>query len=78
MSEVTIRELRNHGGAVVNRVVRGERLLVTRAGTPVAELRPVSGPPLTAAVLVARRRHLPLVDPASLRADLDAVIDPTL
>ncbi len=78
MSEVTIRELRNHGGAVVNRVVRGERLQVTRAGTPVAELRPVPSPPLTAAVLMARRRHLPLVDPAGLRADLDAVIDPTL
>ena len=38
---MTIRELRNHGGAVVDRVLAGEHLVVTRDGTPVAELRPV-------------------------------------
>jgi len=39
MAEVTIRELRNHGGDVVDRVAAGERLIVTRDGRPVAELR---------------------------------------
>ncbi|HLE85784.1 MAG TPA: type II toxin-antitoxin system prevent-host-death family antitoxin, partial [Thermoanaerobaculia bacterium] len=39
MSTVTIRELRNRGGDVVERVLAGESLTVTRAGTPVAELR---------------------------------------
>ncbi len=40
MAEITIRELRNHGGEVVDRVAHGEQITVTRAGKPVAELRP--------------------------------------
>ena len=32
------RDLRNHGGEIVERAERGERLTITRAGTPVAEL----------------------------------------
>ncbi|MGH8896837.1 MAG: type II toxin-antitoxin system Phd/YefM family antitoxin [Egibacteraceae bacterium] len=75
---MTIRELRNHGGDVVERVTRGETLTVTRSGVPVAELRPVPRPPLKASVLLANRRRLPPVDPAALRTDLDAVIDPLL
>lgn len=35
---VTIGELRNHGGDVVDRVATGETLTVTRSGKPVAEL----------------------------------------
>lgn len=53
MSEVTIRELRNHGGAVVDRVTRGEHVTITRAGKAVAELRPVRRPPTSAEVLLA-------------------------
>jgi Antitoxin Phd_YefM, type II toxin-antitoxin system len=34
MAEVTIRELRNHGGDVVDRVARGEPVTITRAGQP--------------------------------------------
>ena len=41
MASVTIRDLRNHGGEVVDRVEAGEQLTVTRDGRPVAELRPV-------------------------------------
>jgi prevent-host-death family protein len=78
MAEVTIRELRNHGGEVVDRVAAGERLIVTRSGRPVAELRPVHAGRLTAAALLLRWRRLPPVDPAALRRDLDAVIDPAL
>lgn len=74
MSEVTIRELRNHGGAVVDRVAAGDRVTVTRAGKRVVDLRPVGRPPVTAAVLLERWRRLPPVDVASLRADLDAVL----
>lgn len=40
METVTVRELRNHGGEVLDRVARGEALVVTRDGTEVAELRP--------------------------------------
>lgn len=78
MSEVTIRELRNHGGAVVDRVAAGEHVVVTRAGKPVAELRPLGKEPLSAAALIDRRRRLPRLDPGRLRDDIDAVLDPSL
>ncbi len=78
MAEVTIRELRNRGGDVVDRVAAGERLTVTRDGRPVAELRPYPGTPLTAAVLLRRWRRLPNVDAGLLRGEVDAVIDPRL
>lgn len=75
MPEVSIRELRNHGGDVVDRVAAGERLTITRSGRPVAELRPVHGTAATAAVLLRRWRRLPAVDAAALRADLDATLE---
>jgi prevent-host-death family protein len=78
MSEVTIRELRNHGGEVVDRAARGEQITITRAGKPVAEIRPVDRPPLTAEVLLARWHRLPPVDLATMRAELDEVLDPAL
>jgi prevent-host-death family protein len=78
MAEITIRELRNHGGEVVDRVARGERITVTRAGKPVAELRPVSRPSLSAETLLARWRRLPPVDYRAMRAELDAVLEPAL
>jgi prevent-host-death family protein len=78
MAEVTIRELRNHGGAVVDRVERGEHLTVTRAGRPVAELRPLQPAGLSREQLIERRRRLPAVDPARLRTEIDNVIDTTL
>lgn len=78
MSDVTIRDLRNHGGDVVDRVQRGERLTITRAGIPVAELHPVRRPGLAAAELVARRRNLPRVDAIRLHVDLDEALDATL
>jgi prevent-host-death family protein len=78
MEEVTIRDLRNHGGDVVDRVVAGERLTVTRAGRPVAELRPLPPRPLSAAVVLRRWRRLRALDLTALRADLDAVVDSRL
>ena len=78
MADVSIRELRNHGGEVVDRVARGERVTVTRRGKQVAELRPLRSSAVPIAELVRRRAHLPLVDPAVLRCDLDSVIDSSL
>jgi prevent-host-death family protein len=78
VTEVSIRDLRNHGGDVVDRVARGEQITITRAGRPVAELRPVAAAALSARVLVARWRRLPAVDPAALRADIDETLDPGL
>jgi prevent-host-death family protein len=78
MAEVTVRELRNEGGQVLDRVVAGETLLVTRDGTPVAELRPIASPALDAATLLDRWRRLPQVDPQRLREDIDSALDPAL
>ena len=78
MSEVTIRELRNHGGDVVKRVLAGESLVVTRSGDPVAELRPVPRPGIEARTLLERWKHLPSVDPERLRSDIDDVVDASL
>ena len=38
---ITQRELRNESASVMDAVQRGETIMVTRNGTPVAELRPV-------------------------------------
>lgn len=78
VTSVSIRDLRNHGGDVVDRVERGETVTVTRAGRAVAELRPVPKAGLTAEELLARCRRLPTVDPAALRHDIDSVVDTAL
>jgi prevent-host-death family protein len=78
VAEVSIRDLRNRGGEVVDRAARGELITITKAGKRVAELRPLMRPGLSAEALVERWRHLPAVDPAALRRDIDKVIDPGL
>ncbi|HKG01681.1 MAG TPA: type II toxin-antitoxin system prevent-host-death family antitoxin [Conexibacter sp.] len=78
MSDVTIRDLRHHGGEVIDRAARGEQITITRGGRPVAELRPAAPPALSAQTLLARWRSLPHVDPAGLRADLDDLLDAEL
>jgi len=78
MDEISIRELRNHGGDVVDRAARGEQLTITRSGKPVARLSPLPRAPLALEVLIARRRNLPDIDPEELRRDLDRILDPSL
>lgn len=78
MGNVTIRDLRNHGGEVVDRAARGEEITITRAGKPVAELRALTADALPADVLLARWRELPHVDVDRLRADIDATLDASL
>lgn len=73
-----MRDLRNHGGDVIDRVERGETVIVTRAGVPVGELRPLPRPRLSARSLLTRWRSVPVVDAAASRADVDAVLDPGL
>jgi antitoxin (DNA-binding transcriptional repressor) of toxin-antitoxin stability system len=75
MAEVSIRDLRNHGGDVVDRATRGEQITITRAGRAVAELRAISPPALSAEALLRRWRQLPRVDPAALRGDIDRLLD---
>ncbi len=78
MADVSIRDLRNRGGDIVERAAGGEEITITRSGKAVAKLRPASPPPLSIAVLVARRRHLAVVDPRRLREDIDDTLDPSL
>lgn len=78
MSSVTIRELRNRGGSVVDRAARGELITITRDGEPVAELHPLPAAGVTAETLLARWRALPAVDPAALRADVDEIMNAEL
>lgn len=78
MSEINVRELRNQGAEVLERVARGETLTVTRAGVPVAELRPLPRQSVSAAPLLSRWRQLPRMDPRDLRRDVDNVLDPSL
>lgn len=78
MADASIRDLRNHGGEVVDRARAGEVVTITRDGEPVAELRPLPRQPLTATALVHRFRHLPPIDATRLRTDVDAVVDQSL
>ncbi|MGV9825541.1 MULTISPECIES: type II toxin-antitoxin system Phd/YefM family antitoxin [unclassified Gordonia (in: high G+C Gram-positive bacteria)] len=74
----SVRDLRNNGGEVLRRVERGERIVVTRDGEPVAELRPLPRKSVSAAELIRRRAHLPQIDPDVLRSDIDSVLDSSL
>jgi prevent-host-death family protein len=75
VTEVSIRELRNHGGDVVDRAARGEQITITRTGKAVAELRGLSRAPLSAEALLKRWRLLPHVDSIALRKDIDELLD---
>ncbi len=78
MGDVSIRDLRNKGGQVVDRAARGELITITRAGKRVAELRPLTRPGLQAEALLARWQHLPPVDPAAMRREIDDLVDSSL
>ena len=78
MGEVSIRDLRNKGGEVVDRAASGELITITRDGKRVAELRALARPGLSAEALLERWRHLPAVDPEALRREIDEVIDASL
>ncbi len=78
MTDVSIRDLRNHGGDIVDRVAAGEQVTITRAGKPVAELNPAARTPLTREELIERWSLLPPFDPDRLRADIDAIINPQI
>lgn len=78
MADVSVRDLRNNGGRVLERVAKGESLTVTLDGRPVAELRPLAARALTSALLLKRWRGLPQVDARALRRDIDRAMDTSL
>lgn len=75
---MTVRELRNRGGEVIERVLAGERMTVTRDGSPVADLRPLRRRSPDAATLLERWRSVPFVDADEFRRDIDDVLDASL
>ncbi|WP_448073152.1 type II toxin-antitoxin system Phd/YefM family antitoxin [Georgenia yuyongxinii] len=78
MGTVSVRDLRNRGADVLGRVARGESLIVTRDGEPVASLSPLPRRLPSTEQLIARRRALPQLDVAALRADVDELLDSRL
>lgn len=73
---ITQRELRNESAAVLREVEAGRTIIVTRNGTPVAELRPL-GPHrfVPRGIIADAAMCAPRVDASRFRADVDAVID---
>ncbi|WP_371497237.1 type II toxin-antitoxin system Phd/YefM family antitoxin [Kitasatospora sp. NBC_00374] len=72
MRTITQREFRNQSAAVMDAVEAGETYHITRNGTEVAELRPLSRRRrLSAEELVARHSRLPRVDYRQMREEAD-------
>ncbi len=73
---ITQRELRNQSAAVLREVEAGRTIIVSRNGTPVAELRPIRPRRFVPrATLAESASRAPRVDADRFRADLDVVID---
>jgi prevent-host-death family protein len=73
---ITQRELRNDSTAVLREVESGQTLIVTRNGTPVAELRPLRPRQFVPRATIADAAgRAPRVDGGRFFADIDAVID---
>jgi prevent-host-death family protein len=74
---ITQRELRNDSGAILRAVQSGQRIVVTRNGVPVAELRPIEPRRFVPRAAIAEAgRRAPRVDAKRFRADLDAAVAP--
>ncbi|WP_405060525.1 type II toxin-antitoxin system Phd/YefM family antitoxin [Kribbella sp. NBC_01505] len=72
MKIITQREFRNQSAAVMDAVEAGETYHITRNGTEVAELRPLTKRRQpTTEELLARHRRLPRVDAAAMRKEAD-------
>jgi prevent-host-death family protein len=74
---ITQQDLRNDSASVLREVEGGRTLIVTRNGTPVAELRPL--PPrafVSRTSLADAARRAPPIDLNRFRADVEALIDP--
>jgi prevent-host-death family protein len=73
------RELRNQSAAVLREVEAGETIVVTRNGTPVAELRPIRARRFVLRATISQAAaRAPRIDAGRFRADLDAVVDQRL
>ena len=77
MTDVSHRDLRNHGGEVIDLVIGGQDIVITRSGRPVAQIVPLRGQG-TARSVLARWRVIPGLNFDGLRTDLDSIVDPWL
>ena len=76
MRTISQRELRNQSAAVLRDVQAGEVIIVTRNGTPVAELRPLAPRRFVSRAAIARAaRGAPRIEFLRFRADVDAHVD---
>lgn len=74
---ITQRELRNDSAAVLREVEAGQTIVVSRNGTPVAELRQVNRRRFVPRAAIAdASANAARIDAVQFRADLDAVVDP--
>jgi prevent-host-death family protein len=78
VNEVSVRELRNYGGQILNRVESGESMTITRDGTPVAVISPLHQPRLSATALLENWKNVPLINAESFRRDIDQALDMSL
>lgn len=74
---MSIRDLRNQGGEILDSVMRGATVRVTRQGRPIAEIRPLRRGTDTDTLLEAWR-GTPTFSLEQLRADLAAILDDSL
>ena len=73
---ISQRELRNDSAAVLREVESGQTLLITRNGTPVAELRPLSARRFVPRERLAQTAKVaPRIDARRFRTDVDAFTD---
>jgi len=76
---ITQRELRNDSAAVLREVQAGHTLIVTRNGTPVAELRPIAPRRFVPrAAIVEMASRAPRIDRKRFRKDVDRVVDSSI
>lgn len=73
---ISQRELRNRSADILRDVQAGQTVIVTRNGTPVAELRPIQPRRFVSrSTIAAGAERAPRIDAGRFRADLDAAVD---
>jgi prevent-host-death family protein len=74
---ISQRELRNQSAGIMDRLEAGESFTVTRSGRPVGRLLPFAGPSfgVPTDALAAAMAHLPRVDYAKMRQEMDDFFD---
>lgn len=79
MRHITQRELRNDTPAVMRAIEAGESFVLTRNGTPIADLIPHARAAeprrVTGADLVAAREQLDAIEPERFFTDLERYVD---